>query len=311
MPERLFQANRAGLPARVACYRSVADILETVDRERPDAVFLFSAYLYAINNILDIAATGELVQGLRQRTRAIVTSDPFLGVLTRPDESLFHPQHPLRTILASHFTALAPHLKDLKHLYFMPADEIPVSDRIWFANPKAFLTPAVTDAGEAALVARIGIDRTKPRWLYVLSTEDYGYQTALHGQQAFESLLLARFSDAAGRAGSPCSSLPRRASTRWPVRTGAPQSFGLSHSAGTRSSSPYPMGAEFVFYWNVFSNSILRGSRIACRSSSSVAGTWLTRSPRCTRPESAITIRAAHCRFSISGPHTGWRHWPR
>jgi hypothetical protein len=243
MPERLFRANAEGPLVPTECYRSSAEILAAVDRERPAIVFLFSAYLYAINGLLDLKGVGALIRGLKERNLGVVTSDPFLGVMTHPDESLFAADHPLRSVLAGHFAQLSPLVRGLAHLYFMPTEGIAVADRVWFANPGAIRADRAGDEG--------------PSWLFIVSAEDYAHQAASLGRDAFERLLLEHLGNATRQG-------------RRPVLIGPMACIESMRSAGKAIPEAVLMpfcrhdvfrdqllGAEHVFYWNVFSNSIL------------------------------------------------------
>ena len=99
MPERLLAVNRGGLPGPALAYRSFVDVFEAVDVERPDVVFLFSGYLYTINNLFHVDTVQALVRKLRERECRLVTSDPFQGILADVDDSTFSDAHPRKAWL--------------------------------------------------------------------------------------------------------------------------------------------------------------------------------------------------------------------
>lgn len=241
MPERLHAANRERPGA--APYRSPDDILAAVDREAPDVVFLFSAYLYAINGLFDVEAAARLIRGLAERGTPVVTSDPFLGLMARPDESTFAAGHPLRAAFADHFARLSPHLADLTHLYFMPADGIAVARRASVANPRA--------------TATAGAGPSKPRWLYILSMEDYAAQAAAMGRSAFDALLLDHLANAARLGRQPALIAPRPCVDALAGRSAEVEGLILSPFCGYDEFRALLLDAEYAFYWNIFSNSIL------------------------------------------------------
>jgi hypothetical protein len=113
LPVRLFDANRDTLQVRSRPYATLGDVVEALARERPDVVFLFSAYLYAINGILALDAVEALLTELERRHVCVVTSDPFLGLLRADGGSLFSEQHPQRQWLQDHFGRLAARVRDL------------------------------------------------------------------------------------------------------------------------------------------------------------------------------------------------------
>ncbi|HEY2156359.1 MAG TPA: hypothetical protein VGH33_12065 [Isosphaeraceae bacterium] len=242
LPDRLFAANAEHLPVPASRCRTPDDILAAVDRERPDIVFLFSAYLFAANGLFDIDETGRLIEGLRARGPAIVTSDPFLGLMTRPEESTFSPDHPLRKALADHFARLAPIVSGLTHLYVMPADGISVADRVSFANRRAIRGVAVAEPR---------------RWLFILSAEDHAFQSAALGRAAFEGLLLDHLDNAIRQGRQPVLIAPSACIDGLTASGGTTEYATLLPFCRHDAFREHLLGAEHVFYWNVFSNSIM------------------------------------------------------
>lgn len=263
LPERLFDANRDALQIRSQRYATLADVVDALDAEQPDVVFLFSAYLYAINGIFDLHAVEALLTELERRPLRVVTSDPFLGLLLAHGASLFSEHHPQRQWLESHFARLAARLRELTHLYLVPPDGLAGEHKVSVFNPHILTDSATSRQRGARLAERSESYLRRPRWLFVLASEDYGTQVARLRREPFEALLLERLADAA-RAG------------RQPVLI-APQGCVDSISRASRpirglvSMSPCGhdlfvdllLEAEYVFYWNIFSNSLL--ARLANR----------------------------------------------
>src|SRR3954452_14494190 len=79
---RLLTLNPDVLPAPARPYTCVQEVIETAQRLQPDAVFLLSGYLYAANGIFAVDGMHELTRALRALNTCIVTSDPFLGLLS-------------------------------------------------------------------------------------------------------------------------------------------------------------------------------------------------------------------------------------
>jgi hypothetical protein len=242
LPDRLFATNGEHLSVPTSRYRSPGDILAAVDRERPVVVFLFSAYLFAVNGLFGIDGTRRLIDGLRSRGTAIVTSDPFLGLMTRPDKSTFAADHPLREALTDHFARLSPDVRGLTHLYVMPADGIAVADRISFANRSAIR----------------GVPSAEPQlWLFILSAEDYAFQAAAHGRAPFEGLLLDHLGNAVRRGRRPVLIAPEACIDAMKSNGSLIEGATLMPFCCHDVFRQLLLGAEHAFYWNVFSNSIL------------------------------------------------------
>jgi hypothetical protein len=240
LPERLAQLNRDGLPVRHAVYRSAAEVLEVATGQRFDAVFLFSAYLYAINGLMAVDEVHELVSTLGATTHPVATSDPFLGLMADPQASSFRADHPLRNVFLDHFRRLSPAVRELTHVYLMPPDRIGVPRRMSFANPRP---NADTN--------------TAPRWLFLLSAEDYAFQAGLLGSTTFHATLCRLLETAAAQGRQPVLIAPQAcldglAATQAGIEGLLALPF-CTHEAFER----FLLEAEYLFTWNVFTNSIL------------------------------------------------------
>jgi hypothetical protein len=243
LPERLFATNRDRLTASVVMYRSVADVLTAARDLQPDVVFLFSAYLYALNGNLPLEGVAELVSALGRENVPLVTSDPFLGVLARLDGSTFSDRHPFRQVLLEHFARLCPILRHMIHLYLVDPGPAPPGPSVSFFNPHILSVSAMPVAD--------------PFWLFVLAQEDYTLQVARLGRQRFEQLLLERLNETAKARRRPVLIAPD------PL-IGALAGHGAEKIGGLRllsfcSYSEFMsllLQAEYCFYWNLYTNSV-------------------------------------------------------
>jgi hypothetical protein len=244
LPPGLYEHNRETLPAPASAYSEPAGVVAAIDRFAPELVLLFSGYLYAINRILDPDDLARLVSDLRRRRIPFLTSDPLLGLPSRVDDATFSEAHPHKPWLTAHFARLARIFEGATHLYPTPPDASMPAGSVSFFNPIA---------GRADP----GIAGGRPCWIFILSNEDYSYQIQLLGEAAFLAMLGRMFAATveAGRvpvlvAPSACAAavgaLPR------PVEG----LVALSHMGHDRFTAML-RGAEYAFYWNIFSNSVL------------------------------------------------------
>lgn len=239
LPAKLAAANRGDLPLPAATYTSADDVLAAIDRDRPDLVCLFSAYLYAINGLIAPAALSALIDGVRVRGIALATTDPFLGLLQSPGGSPFSERHPARAMLERHFTEIAALLTQVPHVYPVPPDPPPPVPWVSFHGA----APAGAPRDGAAT------------WLFVLAQEDYGAQAGRMGRAAFESVLVDRLRDAAAAGRTPVLIAPE-ACVRALLATGrVPDAAVMMPFCGHAQFREALLAAEYVFYWNVFTNS--------------------------------------------------------
>jgi hypothetical protein len=257
-PGRLYGINAGDLAPRARPYGTVGDILAAVTAEPPDVVFLFSAYLYAVNNLLDLAQLASLVTSLRSRGCPVVTSDPFLGLMARVDESLFNESHPLSSVLARHFAQVFSIVHDIPHLYLVdPGGNVPVH-RLSCFNPAIVRPPATTPGGLTRVPGTLGVDHSRPRWLFILSSEDYGAQMNAVGQVRFQEELvkLLRHAVTEGRQPVLIAPSPCVASLLGVIGSDPGGPILLAHCRHALFATLLEE-AEHVFYWNLFSHSIL------------------------------------------------------
>jgi hypothetical protein len=256
MPDRLFAVNANTLGARTGRYGSIQDVIDAVDRERPDIVFLFSGYLYAINNLLGIEAVEALVRSLRGRGQRLVTSDPFLGILAELDLSTFSDKHPRQGWLVDHFGRLFRLLRDIPHLYLVRADEFARTPSASFFNPRLLIRPSTLAAFSQKLVDQVRIDPGRRQWVFVMSLEDYGGQVARFGQGRYDDLLIYLLQDTVRAGRQPVLIAPQECITS--IRSTAPGIDGLIRLpfCGFEVFRRLLLGGEYVFYWNIFSNTI-------------------------------------------------------
>jgi hypothetical protein len=252
---KLHALNTGVLPAPARPYTSVQEVIEAAQRLRPDAVFLLSGYLYSASGIFDLDETRELVDALHALPTRIVTSDPFLGLLSDVTSALSSMDGD-RQALARRLYAAGAALKDEWHVYpVMPESQQPAR-RVAFFNPRMLVPESDRVALRNGLAVHLPFDPQRPRWLYVLASEDYAVQTALHGRDAFHALLVQRLEDAHRRGRQPVLLAPQACADA--VRAagrGMPSALLLSFCSHGMFLGLL-LEAEYAFYWNVFANSV-------------------------------------------------------
>jgi hypothetical protein len=257
VPDRLFRANGGDLPVACRTYRSVADVLSAARDQSPDVVFLFSAYLYAINGLFGIDDVKRLIEGLSTVTRMVVTSDPFLGRLFHLDKSTFSDQHPARRQLSDHFALLVPILERVKHLYRVEPCSGAAAGSVSFYNPGVVLDEAERAARHQKARETFGVIPELKRWLFVISAEDYGAGVAEWGKAGFDNLLVSRLKETADAGSQPILIGPQPCIEAVRRGTSNPASALLLDFCNYVTFRSLLCEAEYCFYWNIFSDSII------------------------------------------------------
>jgi hypothetical protein len=252
---RLLALNPDVLPARARPYTSVQEVIDVAQRLRPDAVFLLSGYLYAANGIFALDGMHELTRALRSLNTRIVTSDPFLGLLSTVTSAIAATDSNQQQLLQK-LSAAGSALKNEWHVYPVMPESSPPARRVAFFNPRMLVPESDRAALRNGLAIHMPLDLQRPRWLYVLASEDYELQSALHGRSAFHALLVQRLEDAHRQGRQPvliapqaCADAVRRASS------GIPGALLLSFCSHGMFLGLL-LEAEYAFYWNVFANSV-------------------------------------------------------
>jgi hypothetical protein len=254
LPEKLQALNRDGLagPSRTESYRSLAEILAALDRNRPDVTFLFSGYLYAINGLLRLDEVETLVAALRRTGGPFVTSDPFVGILSHVDTTTFSDQHPHKAALTEHFARLSRIFAGVRNFYPVPPDDLLPSGSVSAFNPAMIAVEREITEAREWLSPKIGADLARPWWLFVLANEDLLHQSQFHGEATFRATVRDRLCDALRQGCQPILSAPPGV-----VAPGSIEGLIAIGHAGHRMFTTLLLAVEHAFYWNVFSNSTL------------------------------------------------------
>ncbi len=268
LPGPLFFENERSLPATALPYSNVQDILNVARAQRPELVFLLSGYLLSNDKLLSSGDVEEIVRHFQESGATLLTSDPFLGLAAtinfdQVDMEMLAARHRrqyrllLRILLwirsrrgVQFFDV--PAMRAAIHLY---ATAVPTGEELSSVRRLSFFNPTLVRAsGERGDGA--GSERGSPAtWLFVLSTADLHGQSVVTGLLPFLDHLVARLEDA-------------MAAGRRPILIGSPWLFErlagrVSESVELVSSCPFAefeerlLAAEYAFYWNTFSHSLL------------------------------------------------------
>lgn len=285
LPHRLNADNAEALPGRTRLYRSLDDVVEVVDREKPDIVFLCSGYLFSIHGIFSLSELEHLVVQLSDRGCRIVTTDPFLGVLSQQDartvvsidipgeagrdgkgsRSKFRSEdlQKLRAIkqvederLRTHFSRCEKILRSLHHLYpsycDLPQHRTTVHDsrNLSFFNSELICPELVSrERGSGA--------RGAPRWVFILSRTDLDTQMMFEGAEGFADIVAEKLMETLAAGRHPILIGPNELLGLLAGRLPATEGIDMQPYCSFHQLMSLLLSAEYAFYWNVLSHSIL------------------------------------------------------
>ena len=262
LPQQMFAGNENTLSVETLPYSTVEDLFDTVAVHKPDIVFLLSGYLFSSDGFVSQNELDILIRQMQERVSVVATSDPFVGLaslLTQSDVDInmsLLGQPLIKRIfyrMAWKFRKLdnfmrVSSMESLTHLYatsLPPTDDKDKSPKLAFFNPN--ILKSMTDAPESA----------SKRWLFVLSSTDLGCQNADHGEAEFARIVVRILAQALDSGRKPTLLAP--AAILDIVSGEFPDSSGVEKLQFCPYTEFVPrlLDAEYVFYWNVFSCSLL------------------------------------------------------
>ncbi len=254
-PPSLYNLQREGLPVTIAPYQSIDDVLAAVERFQPDLAFLFSGYLYAANQLFPNEDLDVLVQVLRRRHCGIVTSDSFFGLRAQLDDDAFEKWPRLRELRKAQWARAHAILQSVTHLYDVDPQGFAVAESYSFSNVRMVRPPAYMPCPPEVRQA-LGLDPTRPRWVFVLATEDYEGLVGEYGP-AFDELLTDQLYEALYQGRQPVLVAPPRCTSAVALRATTGDGLLLVPFCRHTQFMSLILDAEYVFFWNLFSNSVV------------------------------------------------------
>ncbi len=245
LPEKLSQLNPGALDVRHLAYRDSAHAAASIEAQAADALLLFSGYLLVINQLFDLPGLTTLLARARMRGVRVATSDPFLGLLSAGQSSPFHPRHPAKAWMDQHFSRVGALMAPYAHLYTGAADLFPAPRALSFSDPAmgAAASPLPSSCAE------------QPVWLFILAGDDMRLQLNRHGP-AFAATVARRLADAHRAHAAPVLLAPPELVDAVRAQPDAP-SFSAHTACSLAAFKGMLDSAQYVFFWNMISNSIL------------------------------------------------------
>jgi tetratricopeptide (TPR) repeat protein len=283
LPDRLSADNANALPGRTHSYKSLDDVLRAVEQERPDIVFLCSGYLFPIHGIFSLEELEGLVRLLRERGCRVVTSDPFLGMLSRRNPRTlisidipgndraslrYQPEdverlRQIKTVederLRTHFSRCEEILRDCRHLYpaFCDVPEKQAtaieSRNLSFFNPSLLCPALASSEGEPA-----SLDAARPpHWLFILSRTDMETQVMFETGAGFADIVARKLMETLWAERHAILVGPGELAELLVNRMPTTERIDLEPYCPFDRLMSLLLSAEYAFYWNVLSHTIL------------------------------------------------------
>jgi hypothetical protein len=271
LTDHLYRPNKDQLPVSTHRYGALEDVLSLVDTWKADLVFFVSAYGLMDSGFRPLPSLEQLVRRLRERGCRLVTTDPILGLphelrtsqvnlpLSRLKwRSRFRELRNLRRMFGS-FSSIARMFEEVTHLYPVPTQGLASGGgvrRVSFFNPQ--IVRSRGELGRARAGSPAGAPGTVERsWLFIVGASDLKCQFMLWGADQFAGDVLRWLERARLEGRRPLLIAPQ------PLVDNLSRRLPAEFEAELIPFCSYPQfisrlfDAEYVFYWNTFSCSIL------------------------------------------------------
>ncbi len=259
LPPEFYKNREFNPDYRIYQYHTLGDIRQVVQDENPAGVFFFSGYLLTLDNVSTVISMARLIRFLKNRQIKILTSDPFVGQVGNPFNLSFTDiiasrkgvgrsrSHLTSWVLKGRLFIIYRLLKKMPHIYPGPFRQ---SD---FPDMSCFYSCDYSKYRRRDFKPSADPEKS---WLFVLSQVDFDLQYHKKGT-AFIDDFEQRIKEVLQMGGSCTISCPDN--LRLMLKERLPGSCRLN----IYSSLPYAdymtklIQAEYVFFWNFFSFSLI------------------------------------------------------
>ncbi len=150
-----------------------------------------------------------------------------------------------------------PILDRVKHLYRVEPCSGAAAASISFYNPGVVLDETERASRHQKVRETLGVIPELKRWLFVISAEDYGAGVAQWGKAGFDDFLARRLKETADAGRQPILIGPQLCIQAVRRGTSNPASALLLDFCNYVTFRSLLCEAEYCFYWNIFSDSII------------------------------------------------------
>jgi len=253
----------------VQSFANIRALTALVRQARPDVVMLASGYLLAISSVFTFLDAVRFLRFLRGRGANVITTDPFLGAVRGPRDldfrTLAERRGERRSLLVTlgrrgfyaavaavmylHLSAVARLLRSAWHVYPVPSHRVRPRPGV---RSLCYCYAVAVPAAPAGASGR----GTRPVWLFVLSMVDYRMHAADRGAAFVEDV--ARRLGEAVALGRDVEVIGPEAfiEALQPLVAGQPRIAARSDASHARYMASL-VGAEYAFFWNYYSFSVL------------------------------------------------------
>jgi len=227
-------------------YASVSDLPRIIENESPDIISLNSAYLMMNGNLATMDEFRSFIIYLKNLGCPLMTTDPFVRVFdSYPDCSFQMHGQPLQS-LKDEMTFISDYISDFYHIYGFPSVVNQVK-ACSFYNDSYCIEEKDREPEP---------DR-KDRWLFVLGELDAGLLLARYGETFYEALAERLIEVCRNRNNIVQCVFPKDIVNVLRQHLTKFKNLEVLNYMTLKEFEKRICNSDAVFYWNIFSNSIL------------------------------------------------------
>lgn len=268
---RLHEHNQNILPGRIEKWSNEQELLQFIDAYQPDVLVLAAGYLLPVHNLLTSEALERVCRFASEKQIKIVTADPFLGLISQwSPAGLQHiisidipvdASNQLAAIkriadakLHKELAAANAVLRDYPHLYPTYTDMIGINTESSDSKNRSFFNKQLLIPD----VLQLNHSEAQPHWVFIISEVDFQTQSMHLGTARFVSIVsnLLLQGTHLGRKMiflGP-SILIELLRSRKAINN---ENIHLFNFGAFERVMALLLTAEYSFYWNVVSHTIL------------------------------------------------------
>ncbi len=268
---RVYQKNKNVLPNRVEMWETEEDLIEHISTFEPDVLLLAAGYLMPVHDLLSNEALERVCQKAKEHDATIITADPFLGLLsewspkgldhiisidipTDADENLTTIKRQADLKLHTELAGANAYLKEFLHLYPTYTDMEGITSFPSDEKNRSFFNDQLVIPSELQATS----SDEKPHWIFIISEVDFQTQSMHLGVPRFITYVIDLLTQGANLGRKiiflgPSSLIQiLRAS-----EATAGYDIHLFNFGSYEIVMSLLLTAEYSFYWNVVSHTIL------------------------------------------------------
>jgi hypothetical protein len=265
LPPRLTGLNLSDLGVTSRPYSSFEELLELIDKDTPDIVFLISGYLLVQQGLMSASELRRFIEHAQQRGCRVVTSDPLAGIMSSalinsassspkidPGKDYSERESSILSIFIEPYQSL----KHLDHIYPWACDVAATEHHtnFGFYNPSAQVRRGTSESRDI-LRSRLGASFSVPYWFFTLGPEDYMEQRKEPGLDRLVTLTAEKIQWILDLGPNVVLVGPDDFIHSLESVLPAPKGLSMFSYLPYVEFNAINLNAEYAFYWNVISAS--------------------------------------------------------